>query len=249
MPYEFLIIDDERLSRNYIHDLIAEFVPDAVISEKNSARVGLEVLQKGTTDILLLDVRMPEMDGFDLLNALPERNFELIFITAYSEYAIQAIKEGAVDYLLKPIRKTEFRDMLQKVMARRKTKQEKLSADEEDTYLTRKLAINHQQGRQMIALKDIVYLQAFNSYTTLFLGNGQKVVTSKPISKYEATLPVPWFFRIHKSYIINMAHLREYSSLQGGQVLMNNGVKLGISRYRLSDFLTLLKNTDHTLKL
>lgn len=249
MPYHFLIVDDERLNRSYVRDLISEYLPDAVISEAAAAGPALDLLAAGGIDVLLLDIRMPGMDGFELLKALPDRSFELVFITAYSEHAIAAIREGAADYLLKPIRKTEFRDMLARIAARRPAGGERATAVP-DTHpaLSRKLAIHHQQGRQFVALNEIVYLKASNSYTTLYLSGGQKITTSRPISKYEEVLQPPHFFRIHKSYIIGLRHLEEYLSRDGGAVLMNDGTRIGISRYRLSAFLELLASPDHTIK-
>lgn len=249
MAYDFLVVDDEQLNRSYLRDLISEFEPGAMIREAASARAALLLIEEKCPDVLLLDIRMPEMDGFNLLDKLAHRDFELIFITAYSEYAIRAIKEGAIDYLLKPIKRTDFRDMLTRVRGRRTARLTASPAtDSANNYLQQKLIISHNQGKLLVPLADVLYLQAHNTYTTLFLKDGQKITTSKAINKYEERLSRPWFFRIHKSYIINMAHFKEYNS-QHSYALMDNGEKLSISRYRLTSFLELVDSSAHGVKL
>ena len=251
MSFSFLIVDDERLSRNYIRDLVLEFEPTANILEAKSAKIARPILESGSVDILFLDVRMSEMNGFELLNSISHRNFELVFITAFSEYAIKAIREGACDYLLKPIKKIDFKETLDRAIKKRKVALEKNGVNEfsAGNYLSHKLTLNHQQGLKLVTLKDIIYLKADNTYTIIFLSNGEKITTSKPIYKFEQMLHAPWFFRIHKSYIINTAHFKEYISKDGGIALMHNGDKLFISRYRLNEFLELIKNISGELKL
>lgn len=256
MKLSVLIVDDERLSRSYINDLILELEPDMqfTIYEAHSAKVAQPILEECEIDILFLDIRMSGIDGFGLLNSLSKQDFELVFITAYSEYAIKAIKHGAIDYILKPIKKIEFRDTLRKVIERRqKTLDDKKQSIQEtvlnDNYLNQKLVINDQQGMQFITLKDIVYLKADNTYTTLLLTNKEKITTSKPINRYEDKLDSRWFFRIHKSHIINMHHFKQYFSKDGGMALMDNGERLSISRHRLSHFLNLISNMSGEFKI
>jgi len=245
LAYNFLIVDDERLSRSYIKDLVLNYEPDAGIYEAASAKVAIPILENGGIDILFLDIRMSETDGFGLLNAVSHRNFDLVFITAHSEYAIKAIKEGAVDYLLKPIKIPEFEETLRKLLEKRKhpagSHNPGIAVSENS--LDQKLTISHQQGFRFVVMKNILYLKADNSYTTLFLTNGEKITTSKPINKFEALLDANWFFRIHKSYIANTWHLKELISRQGENIaLMKNGDKLAISRYRLKEFLDFIRS-------
>lgn len=250
MPLHILIVDDERLSRSYLHDLVREFEPDATVSLAASGEEALEIIEAGDIDLLFLDIRMPGMDGFTLLTRMPHRNFELVFITAHSEHAIQAIKEGAIDYLLKPVRKSDFKEMLARVTQRRKATLElqQQAARTEDP-LAQKLSLNHQQGMHVIALRDISYLKADNSYTTLFLRDGRKITTSRAMLRFEESLPQPWFFRIHKSYIINVAELKAFSSKDGDVAVMNNGDRLYISRYRLPQFLNIIREMTGGLQL
>lgn len=190
---------------------------------------------------------MPGTSGFDLLNMVSARDFEVVFVTAHNHYAIQALREGACDYLLKPVKKADFKETLQRACDRRqKNLSPKQREHKDETYLDQKLTITFQQGMRMIRHGDILYLKADNSYTTLFLVNNEKVITTRPINKFEKLLDPRWFFRIHKSYIINMHHLREYVAKDSNIALLSDGTRLLISRYRLSSFLKHLKNNTES---
>ncbi len=135
MAYSFLIVDDEQLSRNYIRNMVQRHDAEAAIFDVGSAEEAMVILEHVPVDVLFLDIKMPEVDGFGLLQKLPHRNFELVFITAYNQHAIRAIKEGATDYLLKPIKKTEFTAMLERVLTRRKALLE--TAEKLEDYVSR----------------------------------------------------------------------------------------------------------------
>lgn len=243
MRFSFLIVDDETLSRHYIHDLIMEFEPDAVIEQAASAKDALAYLETHKPDVMFLDINMPGVDGFSLLDSVTSRDFELVFITAFSHYAVKAFKEGACDYLLKPVKKSEFRLTLEKALHRRllELERKKYSASQAGSYYGQKLVINHQTGIKIISIPSILYLKADNSYTTIYTIDKEEIVISKPISHFEKTLHENWFFRIHKSYIINMSHLKEYSAVNGRIAVMKDDTRLSISRYRLGEFLQRLK--------
>ncbi len=246
MEYSFLIVDDEMLSRSYIRDLLNEFIPGSLIWEASSAKIAKSIIEEEQIDILFLDIKMPGTDGFELLDSLSGKDFELIFITAFSEYAIKAIKKDACDYLLKPIKKGDFKISIQKAVERRSKTLENRKAVNTQTinhYLENKLSINHQNGMKWVTLKDIIYLKADNTYTTIFLAGGEKITTSKPINRFETRFDQNWFFRVHKSYIISLLHLKEYLSKDSSVALMDNGDKIYISRYRLNHFLEILKNS------
>lgn len=250
MSYNILIVDDEHLSREYIKDIIHECDPSVNIFEAQSAEEALPILENENVDVLFSDVRMPKVSGFGLLKSVSHRNFELVFVTAYKEYAIQAIKEGATDYILKPIKKPEFKETFQKVIRKRaEEKSRMLHASEEADYLDNKLALGHQQGIKYIMLKDISYLEANNTYTTLVLSSGEKIVASKPINKFESILSPNWFFRIHKSHIVNIFHFKEYISKDGDIALMDNDTKLNISRYKVTEFLDAVARRSGRLKV
>ena len=256
MTLRILIVDDEEYCRAYIKDMINELRPGSVVFEAANADEAKNILENDKIEILFLDINLNEQTGFDLLNEVNDRTFEIVFTTAHSSYAIQAIKEGAVDYLLKPIKKTEFEETLVRIAARISAKQtapgddaQSFSFAREEEYLKQKIIITHQQGIKYVTLKDIVFLKADNTYTEIYLENRQKIVTSKPISKFESTLSDTWFFRIHKTYIINLYHFSEYISKGGDIALMNTGERLMISRYRVSPFLEHVQRTTAQIKL
>lgn len=250
MPYSILIVDDEQLNRNYLRDLITEIEPTATIFEAASAVEARPILENEIIDILFSDIKMPDEDGFEMLKSLSHRNFDLVFVTAYAQFAIQAIKEGAADYILKPIKKDEFKATFEKLAQKRYNELTRnIVSNIQADYLSNRLAVGHQQGIKFIMLKDIVYLEANNTYTTIVLGSGEKITTSKPISKFENKLSAHWFFRVHKSHIINIHHFKEYISRDGDIALMSNGDKIYISRYRLNDFLNAVDNTSGRLKI
>lgn len=250
MPYRILIVDDEHLSRSYIKDIISECEPSAIVFEAESAEEAIPILENEEIDILFSDVRMPKINGFGLLKSVSHRNFDLIFVTAYDQYAIQAIKEGALDYILKPIKKMELKEVFGKAVRKRKEEKEQtLRMSTSTDYLSHKLALGHQQGIKYITLRDIIYLEANNTYTTVFLSGGERIVASKPISKFEHILSSHWFFRIHKSHVVNIFHLKEYVSKDGDVAVMDNGDRLYISRYKLGEFLKLVEQSSGRLKI
>lgn len=245
MPYNFLVVDDERLSRSYIRNLLLDFEPESAIYEARSAVEARQTLDSVKIDVLFLDISMPEVSGMQLLADLPNRNFELIFVTAYSEYAIQAIKEGARDYLLKPIKIPEFKEALYKVLEHIKSERGRspvTGMTEIEEALNQTLSIHTQRGTKFALIKHTVYIQADNTYTTIFLSGGEKIITTRPIIKFEEMLDTRLFYRIHKSYIINTYHFKEHISHNGDIALMDNGARLPVSRYRLKAFLEFLKN-------
>lgn len=249
---KILIVDDEKFARAYTKEIVMEYLPDSILYEAKSAEKAGQILEHMDIDILLLDINMPELTGFELLESLSKRNFELIFVTAYNHFALNAIKSGALDYILKPINKLELNESLKKAVERRAEHWERsLSGNSpgEKQNLNTKLFLSHQQGIKFIPLKDILYLKADNVYTFLYLVDNTKIVSSKPINRFETSLDSRMFFRIHKSYIINVFHLNEYLSKDGNIACMSNGHQLPISRYRLNVFLEFMSNFSGKVRL
>lgn len=244
MPYTFLIVDDEQLSRSYVRNLILDCEHDATIYDARSVSDALPILSTKKIDVLFLDIKMPDSDGFDLLSAITERNFELIFITAYSNYAIKAIREGALDYLLKPIRITEFKAALYKAIGTIKAKESTTKITPTEKLLNHTLTFNTHAGTKFALVKHIIYIQADNTYSIIVLAGGERIVTTWPIKKLEASLSTKLFFRIHKSFIINIYHFKEHNSAHGDIAVMDNGKKLAISRYRLKAFIDFVANNS-----
>lgn len=251
MAPSFLIVDDEELSRSYIADLLSEFCPEARIAGSvGNTDQARKLLMEDDIDVLFLDIKMPGENGIEFLNSLKDReHFKTVFITAYNNFTIPAIKAAAFDYLLKPIDRVEFRQTLNRIknalpnpVFRLPNQAATGSAQDQ------KLTVHHSNGFKVITLGDIVYLQASNNYTNIRLISGETVVVSKPLKEFQVKLDNGFFFRIHKSYIINISYVDQYSSDDGGQVIMKTGESMYISRYKLSDFFEFVSAFTNGLK-
>ena len=236
-----IIIDDEPAARNVLKEMIeasglevdivamAEDVPSAVIA-----------IKKHQPDFILLDVEMPRFNGFQLLEFFDEISFDIIFATAYSEYAVRAFQVSAVDYLVKPIQL----DYL--IAAIRRVEQNKQLSKERYDVLRKNNASNQIQriglpfsnGLIFVDVDEIIYIEAESSYTYFHLNDGRKILVSKKIKEFESLLfPTGKFFRPHRSYIINLDKIKQYVKSDGGYIVMSNGGNVSLSRELKDEFL------------
>ena len=242
-----ILIDDEHNATEALHNMLRMVTPDVeVIGLANAAQQGLEMIQSLQPDLVFLDIQMPYMTGFELLEKLGRFNFAVIFTTAYDQYALQAFKVSAVDYLLKPIDMDELEAAVEKVRERRKQPQPDFGALEhlfkqvKKTH-TERLALPTSAGLVFIAIEDIIRLQSDSNYTTFYLTRKEKIVVSRTLGEYEPTLTAQNFCRVHHSHIINMAHLKRYFKNDGGYAEMSDGSRVEISRRKKDDFLAKLE--------
>ncbi|MBM3437351.1 MAG: response regulator transcription factor, partial [Bacteroidetes bacterium] len=215
-----------------------------------SAEQGRELLKNYEVDIIFLDISMPVENGFDFLNSIDKENYCIIFTTAYEEYALKAIKANAVDYLLKPVNPLELKESVSKAISylelrlhhpeSQQAYSESLGNLSEQmrsgSATVKKITVSEQFGFKVIDVADIKYLEADAQYTIIFLNGPEQIVSSKSIGEFEKILTNPEFFRIHKSVIINLNYLKEYSSFQGNYAVLHDKSKLLISRRRLNEF-------------
>jgi len=261
--YQAIIIDDERNIREALTLLLGEYCPEIkVCGSAMSAQEGRELLKTHEVDFIFLDISMPKEDGFAFLRSIPKENYGIIFITAYQEYALKALKASAIDYLLKPVNAIELREAVVKAIQfheLRKTQSEARniyheSLDNLNTHiqseekLITKITVAEQFGFRIINVSDLMYLQADSNYTILHLSGLDKIVATRSLGDYEKMLEHPAFFRIHKSTIINMNYLRAYSSYQGNFAELIDGTKLSISRRKLNDFREAVKHFSKSLE-
>lgn len=240
-----LIIDDEANARKGLRLVLQKYCPEVeVLALCESPEVGLEKIKALSPELIFLDVQMPKMSGFDLLEKLPEINFEVIFVTAYDRYAIKAIKFSALDYLLKPIDVDELITAVNKISKKRrdKTLQYKslFNNVKSDTEKLKRLAIPSDNEIIMQPIADIIYCEADSSYTTLYLTNSKKITVAKTLKEFESVLPETDFCRIHHSTLVNMAHVVKYVKGEGGYVIISNDQHLNVSRRKKENFLQLL---------
>jgi two-component system LytT family response regulator len=232
------IVDDEPLSCESLAILLERNCPEVkVLDICYSAATALQSIQDHKPDILFLDVEMPHMNGFELLEKLPEINFELIFTTSYDQYAIKAIRFSALDYLLKPVDREE----LQKAMERTKRKMHNPLPQQIDILLQKlnqpaiavaKIAVPTMEGLQLIFVESIICCASDGNYTNLFLKKGQKLTVSRTLKEIEELLEGYPFVRVHHSYIANLNEVEKYIRGEGGYLLMSDGTNIDVSRSR-----------------
>jgi two-component system LytT family response regulator len=214
-----------------------------IIAECENGEQGIKAIEENRPDVVFLDVEMPRMNGFTMLQQLSNRNFELIFTTAYDHYAIRAIKFSAFDYLVKPIEVTELCTSVEMVKEKRQqhTSNERLETllhnlmNEKNQY--NRLAIPSQEGLQFVEVNDIIYLEAESNYTIIYIKPSQKITVSKTLKDFEEMLPHTIFIRIHHSYIINKNHVQKYLKGEGGRVIMSNSKTLDVARRKKEEFM------------
>ena len=244
-----LIVDDESDARDNLRLMLEEHCPDVdVAGMAASASEARELLDKDPVQALFLDVKMPGEDGFGLLRSLNGRELGVVFTTAYDQFALRAFKENAIDYLEKPIDPDQLRRAVGKL---KKLSAVDLLADQRHNAiaalmsdpaspLSSRLAVPGREGLALIKHDDILYLEANDSYTTLHLKDGKRSMSSKHIRVFENHLDAKRFFRVHKSYIINLEHLKGFNRNEGNMAVLDNGMLIPVSRRRLPDFLGLI---------
>jgi len=237
-----LIVDDEQFCRDNLKLMIKEYCPAILQTETaadaDEARNRVDNLKP---DVLFLDVQMPRENGLDLLNSLGNHDMSVIFTTAHREYALDALKAQAIDYLEKPINIDELQTAVSKVESKGSNSLEKIrelintstnSASQE------RIAIPMREGYEIISFDEIIHLEASESYTMIYLQGEKKILSSKNIKVYEDKLSPMVFFRTHKSHIINMRdHLKGFNRVDGNSAVMSNGKFIPIARRKLQTFL------------
>ena len=244
--YKTIIIDDEENSRSNTKSMLANYCPEIeVVAEATSGMEGKKLIQELKPQVVFCDINMPGMTGLEMVDGLAHRDFCLIFLTAYSEHGITALKAGAIDYLLKPLLLGELQGAVKKVVHHYEQKGAPAINISQDKNL---VLINHSKGFTLIDYKDIVWLEASDNYTNLFLNTGKKIVASKTLKEFEAILPNNVFFRIHRSSLINIDFIKEYSNAEGGTIIMSDGTSIQVSKARSQEFSEFIKTRAVTPK-
>lgn len=246
-----ILVDDEKNNRLTLLKLIERFCPQiTVIAECDSVDAAISVLQTTEADVVFLDVEMPGKNGFDLLAHYNYHcPFEIIFTTAYSQYAVKAFRFSALDYLLKPVDPQELIHAIHKLSMKMneeiKHKQFELLEQKinQKDVTQKQLAISTLEGIYFATLDEIIHIDADSSYTRIYLTNGDMIMSSKPLKHFEELLEDYNFVRIHQSHIINLKLIRRYVRGDGGQVIMMNGTEIEVSRRKKDDLLAKIAET------
>lgn len=242
-------MDDEVATRSLLRRLFDDFFPDVhLIWEAESVTSGTQMLQASLPDLLLLDIQLRDGNGFDLLNQFPEPGFQVVFITAYDQFALRAFQYNAIDYLLKPLDPRSLREAIDKL---RKQKELALRPrlnglmEVMENRQAKKIALSSAEGYSFYDLEEIIRLESSGNYTTFYILDGQKTTVAKTIKEYEELLPEHLFFRVHQSHIVSLQHVRKFLKADNGIALMADGFKAPVARRKKETFLQLL--TRHTL--
>jgi two-component system LytT family response regulator len=245
-----IIIDDEAKGRTALREKLAAYCPQVqLLAEAADAQEALLQIKNYHPQLIFLDIEMPRMNGFEMLNELPEKNFHIVFTTAYDQYAIKAIRYAAFDYLLKPIDIAELQAAIAKIDAKDASKTKK-QIDLLQQHILHpkkqwdKLAIPTLEGLAFYAICDIVHLEAASNYTTLYFADRTKVTASKTLKEFEELLPENTFFRTHHSHLINLNYIKRYIKGDGGQIELQNGVFVDLARRKKEEFLERIRNVS-----
>lgn len=239
-----VLIDDEPKNNRILKLMLEEFCPDVTIEgQADNATAGVQLVQEVKPDLVFLDIEMPYGSGFDLLDQLKPIHFEVIFITAFNDYSLKAIKYSALDYLLKPVNIDELiaavAKAAQKVAARNINERiEALLYNlQKPQQAVQKLALPSKEGYVFVLLSDIMRCESKGGYTTFYIKGMDKVLSSKSIKEYEPLLPDDIFFRIHNSHIVNLNCVKKYHRGRGGYLEMEDGTMIEVATRRKDELM------------
>ena len=240
MSLDAILVEDEANSREILRNYINKYCPKVnLVGEASSIQEGLQLIDENKLDMIFLDVEMPFGNAFDLLEQIPDRTFETVFVTAYDHYAKDALNEHAAYYLMKPISIDELIKAVDYVW---EVKQKEVKLDEgvlntKAKGIEGKLTLPQQDGFQVLNVSEILYCKADDNYTEIFLEN-KKILVSKTLKYFEDALAEFPFARIHKSYLVNMNEVVKYRKGKGGSVVISNGKELMVSASKKKAFLS-----------
>ncbi len=246
MELKAVIIEDEEQSRSSLQSLINEFCENVtVIDTADSVMTGVKSINRHQPDVIFLDIQMPGQNGFELLEYFPEPSFEVVFTTAYSEYAVKAFELSATDYILKPIGIQNLRKAVKKVFEKRDLTltQKRLQVLKENiNNLEHKIALPTKSGYSFIDLQNLIRCEAQSNYTMFFLKNNEKILVSKTLKVYEDILSEFNFIRINRSQLVNMNHICKYGRQKNPILIMSDNSELNVSEGRKEEFLNRVEN-------
>ena len=238
-----IIIDDEAKGRLALRQKLKNYCPNVnILAEAADGIEALAAIEKYHPQLIFLDIEMPKMNGFEMLNNIEEKDFQIIFTTAYDQYAIKAIKYAAFDYLLKPVDIEELKIAILRAgnAEPQKTKKQIELLQQNIQHAKKqlnKLAIPTLEGLLFFDINDIIHLEANSNYTFIHFSDKTKITASKTLKEFEDILPEDIFFRTHHSHLINLNFIKRYIKGDGGQIELQNGNYVDVSRRKKEEFL------------
>ncbi len=241
-----VLVDDESNSLEMMEWLLKTYCPEVAVEAMcNSAEKGIEAINHHKPDVVFLDIEMPHMNGFDMLEQFERISFDIVFCTAYDQFAIKAFKYSAVNYLLKPVDPDDLKETIRRLEARRSAPspdQIKLLLEnirQVSRPTVQRIALTTNDGMLFVSTGDIIYCEAESNYTKIILENGKKILVSKVLKEIDEALSGPDFFRVHNSFLININRIKKFVRGEGGYVIMDDGTNISISRSRRHEFMEL----------
>ncbi|MGH1334792.1 MAG: LytR/AlgR family response regulator transcription factor [Aureispira sp.] len=239
-----VIIDDEQAAQITLMKFLQMHCPDVnIVGTADGVEEGLKLLKNKSIDLVFLDIKMNDGTGFDLLKRLPKIEFNLVFTTAYDEYALKAFKHSAIDYLLKPIDPLELIDAVAKVSVNSDTD---TSAQRVDSMLELyqdkkfdKIAIPSVDEFHFVRISDIIRCEASSNYTVIYLANGKRIIAPKTLKEFEELLTSDGFFRVHQSHLINLSHIQQFLKTKN-KLRMSDSSEVEVSRRKKTLFMELI---------
>ncbi|MCB9446725.1 MAG: response regulator transcription factor [Flavobacteriales bacterium] len=238
-----IIVEDEQKSADVLKKLVEKYCPEVELAGMaTGVQDGVKLIQDVKPELVFLDIEMHDGTGFDLLQKVNAKTFDVIFTTAYIQYAIKAIRFSAMDYILKPIDADDLRDAVRRCLGR---KDHSISDERFSTLLAnlgnesrlKKIVVPEGDGMTFIGLSDIIRCESDGNYTYIILKGGKRIVATKTLGDYEDMLAEENFVRIHRSHLINLEHVSRYIKGEGGYVIMSDGSEVEVSRRKKAEFL------------
>ena len=241
-----VIVEDDKFSQMALVDTIAEHCKNVEVQAVcNTPEEGVDAIRKLFPNLVLLDIEMPGMSGFEMLKLVGDIDFEVIFTTSYNEYVLDAIRSNAFDYLTKPIKPKELKDSVERLVEKkvrtRNQKFEQLAESLSAVNKNRRIALPTFEGFIFVNVKDIMHCKSESNYTTIYMLNGEQIVVTRTLKEIEESVNSTEFFRVHNSHFVNLASVKKYVRGSGGYLVMNDGATINIVRNRKDKFLKLLE--------
>jgi two-component system, LytTR family, response regulator len=245
-PLKAILVDDELSSLQNLQQKLTEFCPDVkVVAAAQQPEEALLLIHHHKPDVIFLDIEMPRMSGFRMLDELGSYNFDIIFTTAYNHYAVEAIRISAFDYLTKPIAIKDLQSAVERLARERQSvTKEKIdilkqslsdSKSQED-----KIAVPTGEGLEFLQIKNIIHIESSSNYSKIFLIDGKTMLVTRLLKDFEDMLLPYRFYRVHNSHLINLNYIKKYIRGEGGQVILQNGEAIDVARRKKDEFLKLI---------
>jgi two-component system, LytTR family, response regulator len=241
-----ILIDDELSSLQNLQQKLKEFCPDVdVIATAQKPEEAILLIQQHKPDVIFLDIEMPRMNGFRMLDEIGECDFDIIFTTAYNHYAVDAIRISAFDYLMKPIAIKDLQNAVERLAKHRQLQtKDKLGVLKNSLSNTKsqdeKIVIPTNEGLEFIPINTILHIESSSNYSKIYFQNGKSIVVTKLLKDFEDMLLPYRFYRIHNSHLINLKYIEKYIKGEGGQVRLTNGTVIDVARRKKEEFLKLI---------